>query len=72
MDPRNFMRNLYADDNYIKIKEGTEKQIVAAAKTEVENKHFINEMDTLMAELNSWKNTRPPLVSSTESDEEDF
>lgn len=72
MDPRNFMRNLYANDGYQKLKANTEQCIVENAKTEVENKHFISEMDTLMADLKSWKNTRQPAVSSTDSDEEHF
>jgi hypothetical protein len=59
MDPRNFMRNLYADNGYRKLKEGTEKQIVTQAQNEVENKHFLNEMDSMMAELTSWKKNRP-------------
>jgi|TARA_B110000285_G_C14749246_1_gene434413 hypothetical protein len=33
---------------------------VENAKTEVENKHFIEEMDSMMADLKSWKSARPP------------
>ena len=51
LDPRNFLRNLYANDNYQKLKENTEKEIVSHAKLEVENKHFLGEMDSFMTDL---------------------
>ena len=51
LDPRNFLRNLYANDNYQKLKENTEKEIVSHAKLEVENKHFLGEMDVFMTDL---------------------
>ena len=58
LDPRNFLRNLYANDNYQKLKENTEKEIVSHAKLEVENKHFLGEMDVFMTDLEQWKKRR--------------
>ena len=40
------------------LKETTEKEIVAQAKMEVQNKHFLGEMDSVLAELEQWKKSR--------------
>ena len=68
LDPRNFLRNLYANDNYQQLKESTEKEIVSQAKLEVENKHFLADMDSFMNDLQVWKKTREEKVTYPNAD----
>jgi len=49
---------LYANDNYQRLKETTEKEIVEQAKLEVENRHFLGEMDSVIADVQKWRSNR--------------
>ena len=58
LNPRNFLSNLYQNDEYIKLKQNTEKQLIDAAKEEVERKKMIEDADKVLKDLQQWKQKR--------------
>ena len=45
MEPMNYLRSLYANDDFQKLKQVEEEEMYSQAKKDVENKQFIGEMD---------------------------
>jgi hypothetical protein len=45
MEPMSYLRSLYANDDFQKLKKVEEEEMYCQAKKEVENRQFIGEMD---------------------------
>ena len=55
MNPRNFLSQIYENDEFISIKTQAEKEIIEQARLEVERKAFLNEADEAIRDLELWK-----------------
>ena len=56
----NFMTALYENDTFRFEKEQNEKQIIESAESRLENKNFLDQMDSYLQDLQSWRLKREP------------
>lgn len=55
LNPRNFLSQIYENDEFISIKTQAEKEIIEQARLEVERKALLNEADDAIRDLERWK-----------------
>lgn len=58
---RNFMTEMYANDEFLKIKEEQERQIQDQIQLEVEQKFLISQMDEVLGDLSKWRRDQQKL-----------
>jgi hypothetical protein len=58
LNPRNFFNNMYQNDDFMRMKSGLENEIINQTKQEVERKHIIKDFDSVLADLDKWKEGR--------------
>lgn len=58
---RNFMTEMYANDEFLKIKEEQEQQIQDQIQLEVEQKFLISQMDEVLGDLSKWRRDQQKL-----------
>ena len=60
------MTALYENDTFRFEKEQNEKQIIESAESRLENKNFLDQMDTYLKDLQSWRLKREPSAKQIE------
>lgn len=58
MDPRNFLNNMYQNDNFLEMKAHMQNEIIEQTKAEVERKYLIKDCDSYLTDLQKWKDDR--------------
>ena len=55
---KDFMAEIYKNEDFIKEREANEKQIMESAHSQAENKNCLDEMDAVLKDLQQWKEKR--------------
>ena len=58
LNPRNFLNNIYQNDQFLMMKSDLENAIIDNTKLEVERKHMISDADKVLEDLTKWKKER--------------
>ena len=58
MHPRNFLSNIYRNDDFLKVKTHFENDLIKQTKDEADRKHFISDVDSVLKDLDKWKKER--------------
>ena len=58
INPRNYVSGIYSNNDFMDLKKQLESDIVQQAKDEVDRRHFIDDVDKALADLEDWNHKR--------------
>lgn len=58
LNPRNFLSQIYQNDEFLSIKAQIEQDLIEQTKLEMDRKSFLRETDDVLSNLQKWKDDR--------------